>query len=70
MGDPRNDLAEIVWSHGPDRDLPLTEDHVVAKAEAGSGETFEVTEVVPPGWTLEIRIPNGQTLTIVDPTTR
>ena len=60
-----------VWIRGEDPgELRVTlvhEDHVIATTTTRSGADFELEEAVGPGWTLEIHLPSGRTLTFEEP---
>ncbi len=49
--------AELVISHG---------EHVVVHTSVQSGEFFRIEEILPPGWELEVHLPDGRVLQLVD----
>jgi hypothetical protein len=69
-GDRGWQIRGTVWfrdpSRGPVSIVLLVEDHVVGSVSAQSGETFSLEEFLPPGWSVEVHLPNGKTLTIAD----
>lgn len=71
QGDHGWQIRGTVWirdsSDGPVNLLLLVEDHVVVTATATSGEAFLLEEFLPPGWSLEVHLPNGKCVVVIDP---
>ncbi|MAF27202.1 MAG: hypothetical protein QF819_01310 [Gemmatimonadota bacterium] len=45
----------------------IHQEHVIARADLPSGGDFVLDEAVGSGWTLEVHLPDGETLTLEDP---
>jgi len=60
-----------VWTHGrPTATAEIVlvhDDHVVGVTRTGESGDFELEEVVGPGWSLEIHLPGGETVTLEEP---
>lgn len=65
-------IRGTVWVRGVAAvDRPITvvlllEDHVIAMRRTESGAVFEFEEFLPEGWSIEVHLPSGRAITIVD----
>jgi len=60
-----------IWLRRPDqrsvRVVLCQQDHVLAQTECRDGESFQLEELLGPGWTLEIHLPTGESYELRDP---